>query len=134
VRGEAALNKIFLVIVAALLQATSMGCNAFPAHSSSSNAHHCASYCPTGHDNFRDFPLIESPCGSPYLFDKGHRGVWGILHKTGNEFNALVHCLFSYRWEGGYPYGPCGPWVGSWDCPCGSGGVDDPYCCNSTCP
>jgi hypothetical protein len=58
-----------------------------------------------------------SPCGDQC-------GLSGIACCAAKQSCALVHVLFSDRWEGGYPNGSLHGWRGSWCGCCGDGSLD----------
>ena len=122
--------KAFVFSMAAACLSAVAGCHSLTTEADNSNC------CPPGpcYGVYREDygGLLNAPCRGPWGYGPGHCGLAGFAKQMGTEFDALVHCMFSDRWEGGYPYASCGPWVGRWEGCCGCGEVPDPCpCCNA---
>jgi len=116
-------KRIILSVIAALFLPSIVGCHAFRSASSESSFVHRTAYCSSDRCDYGG--LLDCPGQSPFGSHRKNCGMGGLLHKTTSELNALVHCLLSCEWEGGYPDGSCGPWVGHWRGCCGSGSMGE---------
>jgi len=111
-------KRFLLPVASAVLAVTFAGCVSFhhaPYGEFGSSRCTGNNYCCRGADDCGD-------CNST------HCGLCGIGCTIARESCALVHCLFSYQWEGNYPDGAMHPWAGSWSggCCCPPG-CSDPY-------
>ena len=123
------MNRWMLSAFAVLLAAGLAGCAGGP-HCSEANFDPC-SPCPQPTD-----ALYVDGCRSCYgatpCGGATHCGLCGKACCITRETGQLLKCLFSYRWEGNYPYGSLGPWEGSWSggCGCPPGSTNACNTCN----
>jgi hypothetical protein len=119
------LKPTLLAAAAVILAASLTGCAAFP--SMKSGCYDGVADAKRGEPLPGDFEdRYANRCNTVGCHGK-HCGLCGITGGLAHESCALMNCLFSTRWEGDYPHGGLGPWVGCWNRECCCSSADD-YC------
>ncbi len=107
------MKPTLLASIAILVAATLTGCAAFP--SCKSGSYDGVADATRGEPMPSDYEDEYANRYSKVGCGGSHCGLCGITGGLAHESCALVNCLFSTRWEGDYPHGGLGPWVGSWN-------------------